>query len=65
MNPLIVSEDDCIRNQPLESICVHLDAESLVQNAMDLDRFRRESENLYHRVRALFFISAIYRYYLP
>ena len=31
----------------------------------ELDLFRRASDNLYERVRALFFLSAIYRYYLP
>ncbi|MEZ6146060.1 MAG: hypothetical protein R3B91_11715 [Planctomycetaceae bacterium] len=31
----------------------------------ELDEFRRRSENLYHRVRALFFLSAIYRFHLP
>jgi hypothetical protein len=30
-----------------------------------LERFRRASENLYHRVRALFFLYAIHRFYLP
>ena len=62
---LIISEDDSIRNQSLNSICASLDKESLIEHALDLDRFRRQSDNLYHRVRSLFFISAIYRYYLP
>ena len=68
MNPLIqiiVSEDDSIRNQPLDSICINLDTFTLLKHAIDLDEFRRQSKNLYHRVRALFFISAIYRYHLP
>ena len=30
-----------------------------------LDQFRREEQNLYYRVRALFFLSAIYRYHVP
>ena len=30
-----------------------------------LDAFRRQSENLYERVRATFFLAAIYRYHLP
>lgn len=68
MNPLIqliISEDDSIRNQPFDSMCVNVDASTLVQHARELDQFRRQSNNLYHRVRALFFISAIYRYHLP
>ena len=34
-------------------------------NVSDLDQFRRASTNLYERVRALFFLSNIYRYHLP
>jgi len=30
-----------------------------------LDGFRRTSDNLYERVRAIFFLAAIYRYHLP
>lgn len=68
MNPLIeiiVSEDDSIRNQSLDSVCHGLSIQQLLTHAADLDRFRRKAENLYHRVRALFFLSAIYRYHLP
>jgi hypothetical protein len=31
----------------------------------DLDGFRRRSENLYERVRALFFLYSIHRFHLP
>ena len=62
---VIISDDDSIRNQSLESLCDGLDTSALLQHAKELDQFRRESGNLYHRVRALFFIAAIYRYYLP
>ena len=34
-------------------------------NAQALDRFRRASDNLYERVRALFFLYAIHRFHLP
>ena len=33
--------------------------------AASLDAFRRTSENLYERVRATFFLFAVYRYHLP
>ena len=33
--------------------------------AAKLDDFRRRSENLYERVRALFFLYAIHRFHLP
>ncbi len=34
-------------------------------SAQALDRFRRASDNLYERVRALFFLYAIHRFHLP
>ena len=42
-----------------------LDSDALLRAVSELDDFRREADNLYHRVRAHFFLSAIYRYYLP
>ena len=35
------------------------------EECASLDRFRRDSDNLYERVRALFFLYAIYRFHLP
>jgi hypothetical protein len=37
----------------------------LLEECAGLDRLRRESENLYERVRALLFLSAIHRFHLP
>lgn len=62
---IIISEDDAVRNRSLESVCVGLTADQLLAHAESLDQFRRHQDNLYHRVRALFFLSAIYRYHLP
>ena len=62
---LITSEDASVRDQPLESACASLDKKSLLQECSQLDQFRRKSENLYDRVRALFFLAAIHRYHLP
>lgn len=42
-----------------------LDSDALLHAVCELDVFRRDADNLYHRVRAHFFLSAIYRYYLP
>jgi len=61
----IVSDDDAVRHRSLESLCAGLDAEGLLAAAGRLDAFRRRSENLYHRVRAQFYLAAIYRYFLP
>lgn len=62
---LITSGDRAERDRALESICVSLDAAALLHECEDLERLRRESANLYERVRALFFLAAIHRYHLP
>ncbi|MEI6654341.1 MAG: UTP--glucose-1-phosphate uridylyltransferase, partial [Verrucomicrobiota bacterium] len=62
---LITAPDAAIRDQPLEAVCVALDAERLLAEAAALDAFRRTSDNLYERVRALLFLHAIHRFHLP
>lgn len=62
---IIRSDVDEVRNQSLESVCGEASQQELLNHAATLDQFRREESNLYHRVRALFFLSAIYRYHLP
>ncbi|MEM6363153.1 MAG: UTP--glucose-1-phosphate uridylyltransferase, partial [Planctomycetota bacterium] len=61
----ITSLDPKIRNRSLESLCAGLSAEQLIDQANELDQFRRTADNLYERVRALFFLASIYRYQLP
>ncbi len=62
---LITSPDDSIRNQSLDSACEKLTLAELLTEADALDAFRRTSENLYHRVRALLFLYSIHRFHLP
>jgi hypothetical protein len=62
---LITSPDDAVRNQSLDAACDRLDLTQLLAEADALDAFRRKSENLYHRVRALLFLYAIHRFHLP
>ncbi|MEA3209860.1 MAG: hypothetical protein QOE70_2917 [Chthoniobacter sp.] len=62
---IITSPEDAVRNQSLDEICLAASFEQLLAEADTLDAFRRESENLYDRVRALFFLSAIHRFHLP
>jgi hypothetical protein len=62
---IIVSSDPTVRNQSLDDACRQASADELIEMCAQLDDFRRQRENLYERVRALFFLSAIYRYYLP
>ncbi len=53
------------RNISLDSLCQGLDLNSLLEECRELDSFRRNSDNLYERVRALFFLYAIHRFHLP
>ena len=62
---IITSPDAAIRDQSLEAACAGLDAAELLAEAAELDAFRRDAKNLYERVRALFFLYAIHRFYLP
>jgi len=39
--------------------------DQLITECAALDAFRRKSDNLYQRVRALFFLYAIHRFHLP
>jgi hypothetical protein len=61
----ITSGDARVRDRPLEELCRDATAGVLLKGCDELDTFRRASDNLYEQVRALFFLSAIYRYHLP
>lgn len=62
---IITATDPAQRDEPLERACAKLSAAELLQQCGALDAFRRRSENLYERVRALFFLYAIHRFHLP
>jgi hypothetical protein len=62
---LITATDPALRNQSLDELCGGLSAEQMLEQCGKLDAFRRESDNLYERVRALFFLYAIHRFHLP
>ena len=62
---LITSADAEIRNQSLDAHCDTLTFPRLLEEAAVLDAFRRDSDNLYNRVRALFFLASIHRFHLP
>ncbi|SMP47962.1 UTP--glucose-1-phosphate uridylyltransferase [Neorhodopirellula lusitana] len=61
----ILCEDGPERDRSLESLCHGCSLDALMQHVAALDSFRRQESNLYRRVRALFFLSSIYRYQLP
>src|ERR1043165_2190309 len=52
---IITARDAETRNQSLDAACAALSHSELLQQCGGLDLFRRRSENLYERVRALFF----------
>lgn len=62
---IITASDPDIRNRSLDSFCHAAPTQNLLQEAADLDLRRRACDNLYHRVRALFFLYAIHRFHLP
>ncbi len=61
----IVSEDSALRDRSIEDLTRGLDLEGLREAAGELEAFRLTTKNLYHTVRALFFLYAIYRFYIP
>jgi len=63
--PLIISPDAAVRDQSLDAVCAAMDGAELLAEAAALDTFRRASDNLYARVRALLFLHAIHRFHLP
>ncbi len=63
--PLITSPDPAVRHRALDAECAGLNAAELLAEGAALDAFRRRHENLYERVRALFFLYAIHRFHLP
>ena len=62
---IITAQDPAERNRSLDAFCRPASAETLLAEAEALDSFRRFSDNLYHRVRAQFFLYAIHRFHLP
>ncbi len=62
---IITSPNPKVRNQSLEDYCAGASVAELLGTCAQLEDFRRDSTNLYERVRALFFLYAIHRFHLP
>lgn len=62
---IIVATDPTIRNRSLDAFCRTASTPELLAECAALEAFRRTSDNLYERVRALFFLYAIHRFHLP
>jgi UTP--glucose-1-phosphate uridylyltransferase len=65
LRSVITASDAALRNESLDSYCRQVSLADLLEECEDLDRFRRDCDNLYERVRALFFLYAIHRFHLP
>jgi hypothetical protein len=62
---LIESADDAQRNRALEAACAGRDSAWFASQCDALEQYRQRCQNLYFRVRALFFLAAIHRYHWP
>jgi UTP--glucose-1-phosphate uridylyltransferase len=62
---IITSTDPAIRNHSLDAFCRNASLDELLDECAALEAFRRKSDNLYERVRALFFLYAIHRFHIP
>lgn len=62
---IITAQNPALRDQSLESVCGPATLQELLDECAELEAFRRSRDNLYERVRALFFLYAIHRFHLP
>ncbi len=62
---IITTDEPSLRDTAIEEACRGLTAAQLLEQCARLDGFRRGCDNLYQRVRALFFLYAIHRFHLP
>src|SRR5882724_8148878 len=62
---IITASDSAMRDQSLDAFDRNASLAELLAECADLDNFRRRSENLYERVRALFFLYALHRFHIP
>ena len=60
---IITASDPDNRNRSLDAFCRDASLDVLLAECEALDAFRRESDNLYERVRALFFLYAIHVFF--
>ncbi len=62
---IITSPDPAVRDRSVDAYCRTASLRQLMAACADLDVFRRSSNNLYERVRALFFLYDIHRFHIP
>ena len=61
---IITATDPDIKNKSLDFFCKNASLETLLDETLALEKFRKQESNLYNRVRALFFLYAIHRFYI-
>ena len=62
---IITSAEPAVKNKSLDDFCKNASLETLLEQTYSLENFRKQETNLYYRVRALFFLYAIHRFYIP
>jgi len=62
---VITSEEAAVRDQALDALVRDMSLQDMLAACAELDAFRRSCQNLYQRVRALFFLYAIHRFHMP
>jgi len=62
---IITSTDPEVRDRSVDQYCRQASGQELLEECAELEQLRRASDNLYERVRALFFLYAIHRFHLP
>ncbi len=65
LTKIITATDPATRNLSLDAFCRTASLADLLAECAALEHLRRDSDNLYERVRALFFLYAIHRFHLP
>lgn len=65
LTAIIAGADPALRDLAIDQWCAGQSTADLLRAAAELDIYRKQETNLYHRVRALFFLSALHRYQLP
>ena len=61
---IISSKDQSLKNKSLDEFCRNASLTLLLSEAKELELYRKEELNLYNKVRALFFLYGIHRFYL-
>lgn len=62
---IIQADDSQLKNKSLEEFCKEASLFTLLDEANELEQYRKKETNLYNRVRSLFFLYAIHRFYVP